>query len=95
MHRLQGRGVTAAVVEDLEDMVVRDPWLSTQHLTSLPFGEGGIEFRTHNEPVRMNGRVPSLTRAPRFGEHSERVLKGLLGLSEEAYQDLLIREVIF
>jgi crotonobetainyl-CoA:carnitine CoA-transferase CaiB-like acyl-CoA transferase len=76
-------------------MVVRDPWLSTRHLTSLPFGENGIEFRTHNEPVRMNGRVPDLVRGPRFGEHSEQVLKGLLGLTDEEYQDLLIQEVIY
>jgi crotonobetainyl-CoA:carnitine CoA-transferase CaiB-like acyl-CoA transferase len=95
MHTLQGHAVPAAVVEDLEDMVVRDPWLSTRHLTAVPFPEAGIEFRTHNEPMRMDGQVPPLKRAPRFGEHSEQVLKGLLGLTDEQYEELLIEQVVF
>jgi crotonobetainyl-CoA:carnitine CoA-transferase CaiB-like acyl-CoA transferase len=95
MHVLQAQGVTAAVVEDLEDMCVRDPWLSTRHLASVPFEEAGIEYRTHNQPVRMNGELPALKRSPRFGEHSMQVLGTLLGLSASEIEELLIEEVVF
>jgi len=95
MHQLQGRGLMAAVVEDLEDMVVRDPWLSAQHLVPLAAGEDGLVFRTHAQPVRMNGETPSLRAAPRFGEHSEQVLRDLLGLDGAAIQQLLIDEVVY
>ena len=88
-------GFIAAPVADLEDMVVRDPWLSKQHLVAVPFEEAGIEFRTHNEPARMDGRVPAIKRSPRFGEHSEQVLRELLGISEQQYQQLLIDEVVY
>ncbi len=95
MHQLQSRGLMAAVVEDLEDMVVRDPWLSQNHLVPVASQDADLVFRTHAQPLRMDGRLPSLRRAPRFGEHSERVLTELLGLSRSEIEQLLLDEVIF
>jgi crotonobetainyl-CoA:carnitine CoA-transferase CaiB-like acyl-CoA transferase len=94
-HVLQAHGVAAFVVEDLEDMTVRDPWLARHHLQPVPFEEAGIEFRTHNQPARMNGETPPLRRGPRFGEHSEEILKRLLGLSDDECQQLLIDGVLY
>ncbi len=95
MHTLQGAGIAASVVEDLEDMCVRDPWLSTQHLVSLPFEEAGISFRTHAQPARMDGELPSLRRAPRFGEHSQAVLGDVLGIGETEFEQLMIDKVVY
>ena len=95
MHALQGKGVMAAVVEDLEDMVVRDPWMSQHHLVDVPFPEEEFSFKTHAEPARMNGRSPTLRRAPRLGEHTAQVLKTLLGLSDSEIEGLLIEQVLF
>jgi benzylsuccinate CoA-transferase BbsF subunit len=95
MHILQGRGIMASVVEDLEDMCVRDPWLSRKHLVELPFEEEGISFRTHQQPVRFDGQLPELRRAPRFGEHSQEVLQGLLGISEDEFTQLMVDQVVF
>ena len=95
MHRLQARGVPAAVVEDLEDMCVRDPWLSKQHLVAVPFEEGRISFRTHAQPLRINGEMPALRHAPAFGEHSQEVLQRLLGISDEEFERLLVEKVVY
>jgi crotonobetainyl-CoA:carnitine CoA-transferase CaiB-like acyl-CoA transferase len=94
MRELQGRALVGAVVEDLEDMCIRDPVLSTEHLQSVQT-EGGLIFRTHAQPLRLDGQQPSLRAAPRFGEHSEEVLKSLLGLSDEEIERLLIDGAVY
>lgn len=95
MHLLQAEGVAAAVVEDLADMVERDPGLSVQHFVRVPFPEEGVEFRTHGQPLRMNGVAAQLRRAPRLGEHSEQILKEVAGLSEADIEELLIAGAIY
>ena len=95
MHQLQHAGVMAGVVEDLEDMVVRDPWLSAQHLRPVSREDEDLTFTTHAQPARMDGETPPLRRAPHMGEHNEPVLKGLVGLSDEEYAELLADGVIY
>jgi crotonobetainyl-CoA:carnitine CoA-transferase CaiB-like acyl-CoA transferase len=95
MGGLQAQGVMAAVVEDLEDMVVRDPWLSREHLVEVPFPEEGIVFKAHTQPARMDGRPTALQRPPTMGEHTGDVLRGLLGLSDAQIERLTIEEVLF
>ncbi|MQA00800.1 MAG: hypothetical protein GEU80_16010 [Dehalococcoidia bacterium] len=90
---LQAAGVPAAVVEDLEDMTSRDPWLSTRHLLPVSRDDEGIVFTTHAQPARIDGTVPALRRAPRMGEHNEAVFRDLLGLTESDYIELLAEGV--
>ncbi len=100
MRHLQAAGVTAGVVEDLEDMVTRDPHLSPE--ADLPAGghlepvarEGGPTFLTHRQPIRLDGAAPPLRVSPRMGEHNEEVYRGLLGLSEDEYLRLVMDGVI-
>jgi len=95
MRTLQGAGVIAGVVEDLEDMVTRDPGLSTRHLLAVERPGEGFTFTTHAQPSRMDGETPPLRRAPYLGEHNEEVYKGLLGLSAERFVELLAEQVIY
>ncbi|HXH23107.1 MAG TPA: CoA transferase [Dehalococcoidia bacterium] len=95
MHTLQGRGIMAAVVEDLEDLVVRDPWFAKRGLVEVPFPEEDVSFKTHAQPARMNGEAPVLRRAPRMGEHTAEVLKSLLGLADGEIEALTIEQVLF
>lgn len=95
MHQLQHAGVMAGVVEDLEDMVVRDPWLSTQHLQPVSREDEDLTFTTHAQPARMNGETPVLRRAPHMGEHNEAVIKDLAGVSDEEYAELVADGVIY
>ncbi len=94
MRLLQGRGVMAAVVEDLEDMVTRDPWLSTRHFVPLAREDEEIVFATHSQPARLNGASVPSRRAPYFGEDNEAVFKGLLGISDGEYAALLAEGVL-
>ena len=95
MHTLQQAGVMAAVVEDLEDMTTRDPWLPGRHLVSLGREDEELVFTTHEQPMRMDGETPPLRTSPRWGEHNEAVLRGELGLSEDEYLKLIAERVIF
>lgn len=93
MHLLQAAGVMAGVVEDLEDMLVRDPHLPAMHFEEVSRGEA-VTFTTHQQPARFDGSSPRLKVSPVMGEHNEEVFKGLLGLSDDEYAQLLVDGVI-
>ena len=95
MHTLQQAGVMAGVVEDLEDMTTRDPWMPGRHLVPLGREDEDLVFTTHEQPIRMDGETPPLRTSPRWGEHNEQVLRGELGLSEDEYFALVAERVIF
>jgi crotonobetainyl-CoA:carnitine CoA-transferase CaiB-like acyl-CoA transferase len=94
MHTLQRNGVMAGVVEDLEDMVTRDPWLPGRHLVPLTRDGEDITYTTHAQPARMGGIRPPLRRAPRMGEHIDQVYKEMLGISDDEFVQLLVDKVI-
>ncbi len=89
-HELQRGGVAAGVVEDLEDMLTRDPHLPERHFVEVPGDGDGLSYVTHGQPARLNGQSPHLQRPPHLGEHTEEVLKGVLGVSDERYVELLV-----
>ncbi|HXH23112.1 MAG TPA: CoA transferase [Dehalococcoidia bacterium] len=94
MHYLQDRGVMASVVEDLEDVVVRDPHMRALHFETLSDADGVAQYIAHRQPAKFQGRSPELRRPPVQGEHNEYVLKELLGYSDEEYVQLLIDGVL-
>ena len=94
MHALQAVGVMAAVVEDLEDMVARDPHLQ-RHLVPVSDPRDDFTFLTHAQPARVDGKLPSIRRSPFWGEHNAEVYRDILGLTETEIAELAAAEVIF
>ena len=68
---IRSRAVMAAVVEDLEDMVTRDPHLQ-RHLVPVQGDGDDFTFLTHAQPARTDGELPSIRRSPLLGEHNVR-----------------------
>lgn len=93
-HYLQGRGIMAGVVQDLEDLVARDPQMKAFHFRELEDAEGANTYLVHGQPLKFDGRQPGLRRPPKMGEHNEYVVRELLGLSEEEYVELLVEGVL-
>jgi len=85
--------VPAAVVEDLEDMLTRDPWLQGEHILPLQRPGEELVFRVHAQPARIDGETAPLRPPPLFGEHNEAVFKDLLGLTDSDYAELLAEDV--
>jgi crotonobetainyl-CoA:carnitine CoA-transferase CaiB-like acyl-CoA transferase len=84
MECLQTRGVPAAVVNNFEDLLRRDPqlqertlWIEVEHPeldTTLVEGWGIRLTRVPQAPAQ---------RAPLLGEHNLEVFQDILGMSEE------------
>jgi benzylsuccinate CoA-transferase BbsF subunit len=79
--RLQQAGVPAAPVNDLGDLLA-DPWYRAQYFSEIN-GPEGCTFTVHGEPIRPSGSKQPVVRAPLLGEHTEEVLRSLLGLTAE------------
>ena len=94
MHELQAAGVMAAVVEDLADMVDRDPHMQ-RHLVPTKRDDEQYTFLTHAQPAWIDGQVPSIRRAPQLGEHNLEVYQDLLGLSDGDVATLVADGVIY
>ncbi len=88
MHRLQQRGVPAAVVQKADDRCERDPQLKARgYLVPLPHSEigtwpiEGFPAKFERLPADVGG-LPHRG-APMMGEDNDRVYRDLLGLSPE------------
>ena len=96
MEVLQGIGVCAAVVQDVEDQFKRDPqYAATGFLIKMTEPEAG-EIVTENVPIRLS-ETPGKVRgpAPLMGEHTYEIAKGLLGLSDEEIKKLEEEKVLY
>ena len=94
MARLQAVGVPAAIVYHQPDMF-GDPQLLTReffaeigHPTIGPYLYPGAMAKFARGPADLE------TPAPTLGQHNEEILQGLLGVSDERYQQLIADEVI-
>ncbi len=89
MEKLQGIGICAAVVQDVEDQFKRDAQYAARgFFVKLNEPEGG-EMVTEGIPVRLS-KTPGKVRgpAPLMGEHTYEVASKLLGLSDEKIKAL-------
>jgi benzylsuccinate CoA-transferase BbsF subunit len=89
MATLQGAGVAAAPVQDIEDQLERNPQFEARKLfVALDEPEMGPVI-TEWPPVRMSDTPPQLYRtAPLMGEHTGSTLRDLLHLSEAEIAEL-------
>jgi benzylsuccinate CoA-transferase BbsF subunit len=96
MEALQARGVAAAVVQDVAELVERDPQLAHrghwQRLEHAVMGEslyGAPPFRLSATPGGLRSAAPLL------GEHTAEVLNELLGLPEDEIAALEEQEILW
>jgi crotonobetainyl-CoA:carnitine CoA-transferase CaiB-like acyl-CoA transferase len=86
--QLQSLGIAAGVVQDIEDMIDRDPQLAARgalvtldHPLLGPFGHV-------RSPVSFSYSTIAPYRAPRIGEHSHSIARELSGLSDARIAEL-------
>jgi benzylsuccinate CoA-transferase BbsF subunit len=85
MKALQGKGVTAGVVQTAKDIVERDPQIAHRgHLVSVD-GHAEMGPTIYNAPPFKLSRTPfHMSRpAPTLGQHNKDVFQGMLGVSDE------------
>jgi crotonobetainyl-CoA:carnitine CoA-transferase CaiB-like acyl-CoA transferase len=96
METLQGAGICAAVVQDVEDQFKRDKqYAATGFLVTLTEPEAG-DVVTENVPLRMSetpGKVRGV--APLMGEHTHEIARNLLGLSDDEIKQLDEEKVLY
>ena len=92
--QLQGLGIPAAAVEDLADTVAHDPQLAGHYQPTYQEAAPDLEILVDAEPIRLVGATHTLERAPTLGEHNEYVLREILGLSMEEFDQLVIDGVV-
>jgi crotonobetainyl-CoA:carnitine CoA-transferase CaiB-like acyl-CoA transferase len=91
---LQVAGVAAAPVLSVPALFddphlrARGFWESVSHPDAGTWDMDGVPWRLNRSPAHI--RLP----APRFGEHNDYVLRGLLGLSEGEVQELVAGGII-
>jgi benzylsuccinate CoA-transferase BbsF subunit len=88
---MQKAGVRAGIVQTIQDLH-QDPqlkhrshWWTLNHREMGPFAYFGQACKLSRTPAK--GRIPS----PCLGEHTEYVCKEFLGMSEEEFDDLLVK----
>jgi crotonobetainyl-CoA:carnitine CoA-transferase CaiB-like acyl-CoA transferase len=92
--RLQDAGVAAAAVENLRDMLERDPQLPQHYQQVRQPTAPDAEIPIDGEAIRFSGHPHALERAPMLGEHSERLLCGIVGLSQQEFDQLVLDGVV-
>lgn len=89
MDKLQKAGIAAGVVATAED-IFNDPQLQhRQHFQSLEQPEMG-NFRFESHAFKLSHTPARLFASPVFGEHTEYILRELIGFTEEEYVELLL-----
>lgn len=91
-ERLQQAGVPAAPVNHLGDLLA-DPWYREQYF-DVHDGPEGCVFTAHGEPIRPFGRNQPVSRSPMLGEHTDDVLRDMLGITGDAIDRLYASGVL-
>ena len=85
---LQSRGLAAAAVQDIEDLLEHDPQIAARAaLVTLDHPLLGA-FAHVATPIRFSGDRLEPFRAPGIGEHSERIAREIAGLGAARFAEL-------
>ncbi|MBI4333613.1 MAG: CoA transferase [Chloroflexi bacterium] len=95
MKLMQEAGVAAGVVENVEDLLNRDPQLKARnHWITVDHPEAGKELN-EDWGFKLSAAPPLKWRhAPLLGEHNDLVLTQILGLSEAEVDQLIANGVV-
>jgi benzylsuccinate CoA-transferase BbsF subunit len=90
MEKLQKAGVDAAVVQNAEDYVDKDPQIKHRsHFVAMDHPEIG-KYHCQQAPFRLSKTVACYEKpGPCLGEHNEYVCSHILGLSDEQFMEYL------
>ena len=91
---LQAAGIAAAPVENLRDTCERDPQLRHHYQQVRQPTAPDADIPIDGEAIRFSGHEHRLRRAPMLGEHNESLLCGIVGLSQQEYDRLVLEEVV-
>jgi crotonobetainyl-CoA:carnitine CoA-transferase CaiB-like acyl-CoA transferase len=87
-EQLQSSGLAAGAVQDIEDLMERDPQIAERGaLVSLDHPLLGA-FGHMRTPITFSRTVPLPYSAPRLGEHSDTIAHDIAGLSPEQLREL-------
>jgi len=94
MTLMQASGVGAGVVQTQQDLLDHDPQLTHSHyFWELEHPEIG-NYRAPRAAFLLSRSSYEVQRAPLMGEHTEYVLKDILGMSDDEIAELVIEGVI-
>ena len=91
-ERMQRAGVPSSPVENVGDLVGRDP-MNSGFLKEIQHPAGPSMLLQH-EPITWNDERFPLDRAPFLGEHTEIVLRDLLGLGDDDVAELVAAGIV-
>lgn len=95
MEELQGAGVPAAAVQDIEDLLAHDAQMKHRgHYVVMTHPEAGN--MTYEAPIYKLPDAEAKLRSPQplIGQHNDHVFKEILGISEEQINQLIVEGVI-
>jgi benzylsuccinate CoA-transferase BbsF subunit len=91
---LRAAGIPAAVVASSRYLIESDPQLAARRYWQRPDHPEVGPILLSSLPFTIDGERVDLDRPPLFGEHTDRVLHDLLGVSAEQLGDLKAQEVL-
>jgi crotonobetainyl-CoA:carnitine CoA-transferase CaiB-like acyl-CoA transferase len=92
MEILRREDVPSAPVNTL-DRVMADPQLRHRRMVVEVGHPAGGGFKAIGNPVKADGAEEVLRHPPALGEHSEEILRGLLGYGSQRIQDLMDKKI--
>ncbi len=95
MELLQRTGVSAAVVQTIQDLLDRDPQLLQQGIfPMIEHREMGLALH-YGFPIQLSEAPWKLRAAPCLGEHTELICREILGMTDEEFAGLVSAGVLY
>jgi benzylsuccinate CoA-transferase BbsF subunit len=94
VERLQARGVAATPLLDIVDLS-DDPHFRARGTFVELENPQGFRETVYAPYVKMSRSHPVARPGPMIGQDNERILKGLIGLSDARYAELVEQQVIY
>jgi crotonobetainyl-CoA:carnitine CoA-transferase CaiB-like acyl-CoA transferase len=93
MEVLRREDVPSAPVNTM-DRVMKDPQLFHRNMVVEVGHPAGGSFKAMGNPVKASGVDEIFHHPPALGEHTEEILRGLLGYSSQRIQDLMEKKIV-